>query len=393
LAPKITKMEFDENIYLRDINDLKLVLKHGKVNPKNLTNISQAIYYPNDAGGNLKLLELDETLLKEIESGNKLYFKGGLHEQVILCASDKCYEVKTAEISNSLLALPVKLASQTSKSPLKSPTAAGEVNKSLDRSLEDDSEMLEDEPLDITIEDKPIVKIFHEYFELREIKPKLKKIHDLLKLTPYCGPENEDGVDKKHLFSYSQLLRTVQCSEGEFQKALEQFRCLELNSKLRILEQSYEFRVLSLMLGVMSENSWNVDEVDKDITVDSLDGIVPTEICSKLFDFLTTRNDSTGKFQYKEEMVARIIAANILQSSLKFRIDDFMSTWQETLPEGMHVQEKYLSGIGIIDRDSNPPCIKSLLEDDLPTTILERLKVLFKTKDRWSLELISPYIE
>lgn len=385
-------MEVDEDFYVRNVEDLKLVLKHGKLNHKNLTNVSQAIYYPDEAtSGNLKLLELDQTLLKEIESGNKLYFKGGLNEQVILCASDKCYEVKSAEISNSLLVLPIKSAQETSKSPIKSPKA-GDVNKSLDRSLEDDSETLDD-TIDITIEDTPITKIFYEYFELREIKPKLKKIHDLLKLTTYCGPENEDTVDKKHLFSFSQLLRTVQCSEGEFIKALEQFRCIELEGKLRIMEQSYEFRVLSLMLGVVSENSWQMDQIDKDVTVDSLYGIIPTEICSKLFDFYTHKIEATGKFQYKEDLVARIMAANILQSGLKFQIDDFMSTWQETLPDGMEVQEKYLSGIGIIDRDSNPPCVKSLLEEDLPMSILERLKVLFKAKYRWSLELISPYIE
>lgn len=93
-------MDQYEDLYVRNMEDLKAVLKHSKINVKNITNVSQAIYYPANEGSNLKLIELDKNLLKEIENGNKLYFKGGLKEQVILCSSDKCYEVKAAEISN-----------------------------------------------------------------------------------------------------------------------------------------------------------------------------------------------------------------------------------------------------------------------------------------------------
>lgn len=108
---------------------------------------------------------------------------------------------------------------------------------------------MEETQLDLEIEDKPILKIFYEYFELREIKPKLKKVYDLLRLTPYSGPENEYEVDRKHLFTHTQLLRTIQCSEGEFNESLKKFRCIEIDEKLRTLESSYEFRVLTLMLG------------------------------------------------------------------------------------------------------------------------------------------------
>lgn len=250
--------EFDD-LYVRNLGDLKSVLKFSKINVKNITNVSQALYYPSNEGENLKLIELDKDLLAELENGKKLYFKGGLKEQVILCSSEKCYEVKAAEISNSLLVLPdLKLPAETSKSPLKK--SSDEVNKSLDRSLEDDDENMEeaDINLDIEIEDKQILKIFYEYYELREIKPKLKKIYDLLKLTPYAGAENEHSVETKHLFSHSQLLRTIQCSENEFNEALAKFRCLEIDEKLRILENSYEFRVLSLMLGMNPQNFENI---------------------------------------------------------------------------------------------------------------------------------------
>lgn len=56
-------------------------------------------------------------------------------------------------------------------------------------------------------------------------------------------------------------------------------------------------------------------------------------------------------------------------------------------------QEKYLQGIGIIDRQSKSPCIRSLVESTLPTNILDRLKTLFSTKDKWTLDEIEPYIQ
>lgn len=136
-----------------------------------------------------------------------------------------------------------------------------------------------------------------------------------------------------------------------------------------------------------------MDEADKQVTVQSLDGIVPEMIVSQLFDHYTSIINDTGKYEYNQELVAKIVAINILQNGMKFQIEEFMTTWQDALPDGMKIQEQYLSGIGIVDRESNPPCVRSLMEEDLPTSILERLKVLFKTKDRWSLEQIAPYIE
>lgn len=56
-------------------------------------------------------------------------------------------------------------------------------------------------------------------------------------------------------------------------------------------------------------------------------------------------------------------------------------------------QEKYLRGIGIVDKDSTPPCVRALNEINLSTKLMDRLKVLFKTKERWTLEEIEPYIE
>ena len=135
-----------------------------------------------------------------------------------------------------------------------------------------------------------------------------------------------------------------------------------------------------------------MDEIEKKTTVEALNGIVPTEVCDELFDIYATPTEA-GKYQYQEAIICKIVAGNILQHSQKFQIEEFLQTCQNVLPEQMKMQESYLDGIGVIDRESATPCVRGLLEENLPTSLLERLRALFLTKEKWSLEQILPYIE
>lgn len=60
----------------------------------------------------------------------------------------------------------------------------------------------------------------------------------------------------------------------------------------------------------------------------------------------------------------------------------------------LFAQEKYLRGLAIIDRAvENVPCVRALIEQNLPANVTDRLKMLFKIRERWSPEDIEPYIE
>lgn len=380
--------------YQRSVDDVRNIVKYAKLDHNNLTNTSQAIYYPDtDVHAdltNLKLLEVDEHILQQIKDGKSVSFKGALNEKVVICTESRTYEVKEAEISNSLLLIPnLKQAQATSRSPIKSPK--GGVNTSLDSSTEEVEELVDS--ID-QVERRDVVRIFHDYFECRQVKPKYRKIIDLLRLTRYSGTENEHLVDRWLLFRFNQLLDTVQCSREEFQEGLRKYRAIEIEDKIRMLENEYEYRTITLMLALVAENSWQLDEVDKASTIDALDGIVPYEIVDGIFDVYTEKSERVPeRFRYREDLVCALYAEKILQQGLKFHIDDFITTWQETLPDGFTADEKYLRGIGIIDREGTVPCVRGLNETDLPTVLLVRLVSLFKTKERWNLEQIEPYIE
>lgn len=379
--------------YQRSVEDVHTIVRYAKLDFNNLTNTAQAIYYPNGEMhanmSNLKLLEADDHILEQIREGKSVSFKGALNEKVVICTESRTYEVKEAEISNSLLLVPkLQQAQATSRSPIKSPK--GGVNTSLDSSTEE----MGDEAVDSidTIERKDVVRIFHDYFECRQVKPKYRKIIDLLRLTKYSGPENEHLVERSLLFRFQQLLDTVQCSKEEFEEGLRKYRAIEIEDRIRMLDNEYEYRVVTLMLALIGENSWRLDEIDKATTIEALEGIVPYDVVDKMFDVYTEPTES-GRFRYREGLICALFAEKILQQGLKFHIDDFLTTWQETLPDGFTADEKYLRGIGIIDREGNVPCVRGLNEADLPNNLLVRLVTLFKTKERWNLEQIEPYIE
>lgn len=107
------------------------------------------------------------------------------------------------------------------------------------------------------------------------------------------------------------------------------------------------------MLGLIAENSWKLNEIEREETLTALATIVPDAVLSGLFDLYTNKVESNSegansskkppvRYQYKEEMVCRMIAQNILQQGLKFHVADFITTWQEALPEGMQINVSYL---------------------------------------------------
>lgn len=107
----------------------------------------------------------------------------------------------------------------------------------MDKSLEEDPYASQDEEMCTReLEQRPVIKICHEYFECREINPRFRKLYDLLQMTRYSGPENEYCIERSVLFTFDQLLETIQCSRAEFHIGLRQFRAIEIDGRYRILD-------------------------------------------------------------------------------------------------------------------------------------------------------------
>ena len=110
-------------------------------------------------GDDIKLLEVSKDLANSLCSGDILTIRGQESENAVICSKDKTYDIKEAETSNSLLLVPEIVL-------------PGSISKSGSRSLSFSS----------------VSGIFHKYLELIEIRPRLRKMKDLLMKSPY----NED---------------------------------------------------------------------------------------------------------------------------------------------------------------------------------------------------------
>lgn len=101
------------------------MVRHAKLDERKLTGLTQALYYPTSgaADDDIRLLELSTPhLLEAIRAGQTLAFKGGLNEKLVMCTETRTYDIKEADISNSLLLVPqLKHAQATSDEPLHSP--------------------------------------------------------------------------------------------------------------------------------------------------------------------------------------------------------------------------------------------------------------------------------
>jgi Uncharacterized conserved protein (DUF2036). len=59
----------------------------------------------------------------------------------------------------------------------------------------------------------------------------------------------------------------------------------------------------------------------------------------------------------------------------------------------MQTSEKYLEGMALMDRNSRPEVIWYFSEIDLPEDVNERIRILFQTREKWTVDEIRPYVQ
>nr|CAH7714853.1 unnamed protein product [Callosobruchus chinensis] len=303
--------------------DIKEILRLAKLQLDDLKSTSQTIYFTknNLYENDLKLLQLDATLLGEVSEGKKLYIKGDDNEEVVICSETQTYQVTEAETSNSLLLVDNLILTD----PENSKASNDEYN----------------------VNEVTVHSIFYNYLEAIPIKPHLKKLRHLLNESIYKGPEYESEVDPTKCYTFEQLDEMVQASTKELRKALDDMDVVLVNNKIRLLDFEYHFKVLSYMLKLIDENSWQLDEIDYQETVDALKDLVPKEILTGLFETYTEESqiiDGIQLYRYKEDKVCIFFAKVLLYGAGKFNLNDFLQAWKESVPDGMSPAEDMVYG-------------------------------------------------
>jgi len=357
-------MEQEEVLFERSLGDVTDMISHAKLIESDLLPLSQVVSFTTSMmGEEMKLLEVTKDVAECLKTGDILTIRGDESENAVLCSSNKTFEIKEAETSNSLMMLDKVIL----------PADIEKKNSDSGRRLGWST----------------VGGVFHKYVEIIEIRPKLRKIKEVLSQNLYnedTRRENKKGV------SLSDLLETIQASEEELRQGLQHYECVSVSDTWFMLDQDYQMMVLSRILKFFDENSWKFDMVHKTETVEALSELVNEEIVSQVFDLYCDKIDSDD-FKLNREKVSRFYGDFLLAANSGYVLPEFLEMWQKAVPDGVETNIDQLSGLVLVDNEKSPPVIKRFSEEDLPPGIIDRLSILFNARERWTLAEISPFIE
>jgi len=349
-------------LFDRCLGDVTDMISHAKLIESDLLPLSQVVSFTTSMmGEEIKLLEVTKDVAECLKSGDILTIRGDESENAVLCSSNKTFDIKEAETSNSLMMLdkvilPVNIEKTTSDRKLGWSTVGG---------------------------------VFHKYVEIIEIRPKLRKIKEVLSQNLYNEYTRREGKKGKSL---SDLLETIQASEEELRQGLHHYECVCVDDSWFMLDQDYQMMVLSRILKFFDENSWKFDLVHKIETVEALSELVNEEILSQVFELYCDKIEKDD-FKLNREKVSRFFGDFLLAANSGYVLPEFLEMWQKAVPEGVDTNIDQLSGLVLVDNEKSPPIIKRFSEEDLPCNIIDRLGILFSARERWTLNEISPFIK
>jgi len=352
----------EESLNDRSLADVSTMVQHAKLVESNLLPVSQVISFTNSlVEENVKLLEVTPAIADGLQSGDVFVIRGEESDNSVLCSNNKTFEIKEAETSNSLLLV----------SDLSFPD---EMSSAGARSLAW----------------RNVNGVFYKYLELVEIKPKLRRLREVMSEKPLTEHSRKDG---HRGFKFEELLDKIQASEEELRRGLKELECVEVDKMWFILDQDYQMKILSYIIRFFDENSWKFDCVMKAETVISLSELVPPMIVGQVFDIYCDHmvGGTDEEYSLKAEKVCRFYGDFLLAANSCYNLNEFLDMWQKAVPEGITTNISQLAGLVLIE-DKDPPVIRRFTECDLPVNISDRLSVLFCAREKWTLEEISPFV-
>ncbi|EGC38577.1 hypothetical protein DICPUDRAFT_28467 [Dictyostelium purpureum] len=330
----------------------------------NVKTIKFSNEYPSNK---YKFLEANQEILDELKKNKKLVIKGGLNEDAVLCTEDKTFAIRAGHTSNSMLL--------------------------------------------ITKDNENIVSTLQYHLELTEIQPKLNPLRDLflersIKTSDDldnniqdADEDDENGENNKKRIiglTYKEIINNTQSSEKEIQQFLQKLNTLCYNDKYFIFSESYEFKILELILTEITINNWSLENIPIEKCKDNINAPKAIiEHCLKLYRKpQENANDEGGSCSLDLNKICIFRAKQILNVSIKsnMRFEEFMETWKDSLPVNVTPNFSMLKGIAILITVGKDKQVKYINESTLSSNPKQRFKELFTISARWTIDDIEPFI-
>jgi len=353
----------------RSLKDIHSILEFAKLETSEYKPEVQCVYFSDHLeNDSIKLMELDQPVLDAILNGERVSVRGDKNDHAVLVTEDLTYELRDAETSNSMLLLP-------------------QLSFGSDLTSEGDPKVTETH----------VGSVIYNYFELRPIKPRLKKLKSLLEENPYRGKECEgDELDTGKKYTIQELQNRVQASNKHIVEGLKKLNACLIAGFWRVLDFEFFSSVIFHVLQLCAEQDWLQAGLDVSQCCRTLGDLFPVEVIQLVINSLTKESDSdeiSDQKQLCEDKVCRHFAENCLRNSGKFNLSDFLQSWQQSVPEGMKTSLSQIQGMALIDRSCQPEVIWHYCVEDLPDIVADRFEALFEERQKWTLEEITPYVQ
>ncbi|KAK7100068.1 sister chromatid cohesion protein DCC1-like [Littorina saxatilis] len=353
----------------RSQEDVNTVLKYAKLETSDVRPCVQTIFFSeNLENDTVKLLELDATVLDALQAGDRVTLRGDKDDHAVLCTKNQTFDMKDAELSNSMLLL---------------------------RHLDYGPDLPDSGPQEMR--KREVFSVVHEYYELRPVKPKLRVLRQMLNENQYSGREcEEDDQHTGKKYTMSDFLNVVQASEEEIVAGLKRLKALEIEGKWRVLDFDFMSTVMSNIVHLAEERDWISTGVALHECLEVLQDLFLREVIIHVLKYYSIQTSDTNEdsdvYLFDEDKVCQFYAEVCLRNSGKFNLSEFLQVWDESVPMGMKTSLTQIQGMALVDRDSNPETISFFPADNLPEDVSGRFDYLFDTRKKWTLDEISPYV-
>ncbi len=234
-----------------------------------------------------------------------------------------------------------------------------------------------------------IYGIYHTYYEMKKMKPKFVFLRAALAKHSYKGKDAEDGENNG--LTFSELKSLIQASEAEILNKLNELHTVKIKGKWRLLDVGLLYRWITNLDGILREKDLQVENISSQDVANWLQDFEVEEVNKACINiFLEDKGDFC---LWKQTTVSQLFALYLLPVLKAIDSNDFFLTWQQSMPTGVIVHEDHLHGIALVDQESTPSLVRYLPEFELPEDINERLEILFRTRAKWTLPDITPYIQ
>jgi len=319
-------------------------------------------FAPTFGNKRLRMMEMDPKLLEEVLKHGSVKIKGAQEEEAVLCTDKTTYQIRFLEYSNSQLLL--------------DPETAGEGAA--------------------TVKKCTVVGQTAGYYELKEARPKLLKVGELLSQHLYSGPDSQKGLE------FEKLEEDVQASREEIKAELARTGALEAGGRWFQFDAAYKADIMDSILDLVVEHDWPLaavpcaECVKAVAAVDDNFSAEAARLCLQELSADAAAEATT--LALDEKRVCYFRAKQLLEAKAKtglsgYELEEFKEAWSNKVPNGMEPHIDMLRGLALLEEAGQRTTLKMLTLEQLPHDTVSRFRLLFGMRSKWTREDLQPYLE